>query len=125
MDVKLEITQAILDCELLQVDIVHFLRNKGKWNADDYPLTNVETKYIPDGYWSHRFSTGVNIYPEDFDYNLYYSVLFAAAKSFVRTGLAYYVYDESAPIHVSAPHVNAKNKGEDKEIYISFLTKVD
>ena len=125
MEIRTEICQGIMDAGLLEMDVIRFLNNKGVWDPDDYPLTNFETK-VSNGYHSNSFSIGPNISSTlCFDYKLYYEVLYAATKTFVRGRLGYWMFDESAPIRVSSPDIKFKDIGGYKQICISFITKVD
>ena len=125
MEIRTEIHQGILDARLLEIDIISFLNNKAEW-GDSCPLTNFKTKHSIYGYRAHYFSIGTNLYSEnEFDYNLYYEVLYAAVRTFVRRKLAYWIYDKTASIHVSSPDIKFKDIGGYKQICISFITKVD
>ena len=124
MEIRTEIHQGILDARLLEIDIISFLNNKAEW-GDSCPLTNFKTKHSIYGYRAHYFSIGTNLYSDnEFDYKLYHEVLFAAAETFVREKLPYWMFGDSTPIHVSSPNIKLKNIGKDKQICVSFITKV-
>ena len=125
MEIRTEISQGIMDAGLLEMDVMRFLNNKGEWDPEDYPLTNVDTKKLSDGHQSNSFSIGANISKDCFDYKLYYEVLYAATKTFVRGRLGYWMFDESAPIHVTSPDIKFNGTGEDKKICISFNTSAN
>ena len=125
MEIRTEISQGIMDAGLLEMDVIRFLNNKGVWDPDDYPLTNFETK-VSNGYHSNSFSIGPNISSTVcFDYKLYYEVLYAATKTFVRGRLGYWMFDESAPIRVSSPEIKFNGIEEYKKICISFNTSTN
>ena len=125
MEIRTEISQGIVDARLLEMDVIRFLNNKGVWDPDDYPLTNFETK-VSNGYHSNSFAIGANISSTlCFDYKLYYEVLYAATKTFVRGRLGYWMFDESAPIRVSSPEIKFNGIEEYKKICISFNTSTN
>lgn len=124
MEIRTEIHQGILDATILEIDIINFLNNKAGW-GDDCPLTNFETKHSLYGYQAQYFSIGTNLYFDDeFDYKLYHEVLYSAIKVFVRERLAYCQYGKSTPVQVFSPDIKLKDIGGDKQICVSFITKV-
>lgn len=125
MKIRNEISQGITDASLLEFDVIWFLDHNGNWGPDGYPLTNFESINLSNGCYSNSFSIGLDInlkYP--FDYKLYYEVLYAATRTFVRRKLAYWLFDKTASIHVSSPDIKFKDIGGYKRICISFITKV-
>ena len=126
MKIRNEISQGITDASLLEFDVIWFLEHNGNWGPDGYPITHFESTNLSNGCYSNSFSVGLDIVLNSpFDYNLYYEVLYAAVRTFVRRKLAYWIYDKTASIHVSSPDIKFKDIGEGTQICISFITKVD
>ena len=126
MKIRNEINQGIMDAGLLEFDVIWFLDHNGEWGPDGYPLTNFESNNLSNGCYSNSFSIGPNISSTVcFDYKLYYEVLYAATKTFVRGRLGYWMFDESAPIRVSSPEIKFNGIEEDKKICISFNTSTN
>lgn len=125
MEIRTEVHQGILDAAILEIDITNFLNNEAEW-GDDCPLTNFETKHSLYGYQAQYFSVGTNLYSDDeFDYKLYYEVLYSAIKVFVRERMPYCWYGKSTPVQVFSPDIKLKDIGDHKQICVSFITKVN